>query len=411
LRILHTSDWHLGRALENVSRLEEQKEFLEQLFQICDSENIQMVLIAGDIFDTYNPSAKAQELFCAALERLSDNGKRAVVVIAGNHDNPDRLCAIAPLVYKRGIFMSGYPGEDVESKMREETKEDFSWEGARLLRSGPGFMEVLVPGCAHAALVVCLPYPSEARLKEVLSQNASEEVMQKAYSQRVGEFLQNLCQEFRSDTVNLMIAHLFILGGKESESERTLQVGGALTVSAEKLPANAHYIALGHLHRPQKIANAPSPTYYAGSPLAYSFSESDYSKAVYVIEAEPGMPALIQERVLDARKPLKRWKAKSIEEALDWVEKGKDQNAWVDLEIHVDRVLKEEEQRQLRRFHPGIINIRPILKTDPSKQRELISREGRKLEELVFDFYKTKRGVEPDLELLQTLMEILGENE
>jgi exonuclease SbcD len=100
VRILHTSDWHLGRALEGINRLDEQREFIDQLVEMAEDESIDLVLVAGDVFDTYNPSAVAEELYYDAVYRLSAKGQRGVVVIAGNHDNPDRLCAASPLAYK-----------------------------------------------------------------------------------------------------------------------------------------------------------------------------------------------------------------------------------------------------------------------------------------------------------------------
>ena len=93
MRILHTSDWHLGRSLEHISRIEEQRGFIDCLVKIADEEDVDLVLVAGDVYDTYNPSAAAEELFFEAMDRLSGKGGRAVIVIAGNHDNPERLCA------------------------------------------------------------------------------------------------------------------------------------------------------------------------------------------------------------------------------------------------------------------------------------------------------------------------------
>ena len=119
MRILHTSDWHLGRSLEQISRIEEQRAFIDLLVETCEDQKVDLVLVAGDIYDTYNPPASAEELFYEALERLSGKGKRAVVVIAGNHDNPERLCAASPLAYKNGIILLGYPASDAVSTKPE----------------------------------------------------------------------------------------------------------------------------------------------------------------------------------------------------------------------------------------------------------------------------------------------------
>ncbi len=109
MRILHTSDWHLGKCLEGYSRLEEQQQFIEELSTIADDNNVDMVLIAGDIYDNNNPSAAAEKLFYSSAKKLSLNGKRPIVIIAGNHDNPERLTAANPLAYEHGIIILGTP--------------------------------------------------------------------------------------------------------------------------------------------------------------------------------------------------------------------------------------------------------------------------------------------------------------
>lgn len=405
MKILHTSDWHLGRSLESISRLPEQREFIDKLVEICDRENIDLVIIAGDIFDTYNPSAKAEELFYFAIESLNKNGTRAIMVIAGNHDNPDRLCAANPLAIKDGIILMGYPGEDMSQYIMDTPK-------IKIVDGAEGWIELSIASCEQNVIIISLPYPSESRLNEVISKSCEENSLQKAYSDRVGRYMTDICHKFRKDTVNIGVSHLFLLGGKESDSERTLSVGGAYTVNATQLPENAHYIALGHLHRPQRIKSSPSPTYYSGSPLAYSFSESEYAKSVYIIDANPEEEATVKEILLDCGKPLRRWKANSIEEAITWSKEGKDINAWVDAEILTDRILTNDEQQELRRLHSGIINIRPVLKELKDESNIAAeSREGRKIEDLFKDYYKIKNGCEISQELIDTLVEILYEEE
>lgn len=406
MRILHTSDWHLGKPLEQISRIEEQREFIDCLCTMAEEKSINLVLVAGDIYDTYNPSAAAEELFYDAVDRLSDRGKRAVVVIAGNHDNPERLCAAGPLAYKSGVILLGYPRSDAK------TLGMSSGSGVRLVDSGPGWLELKVPGCEEHAVIITLPFPSEARLEEVLSQQAEEGVLQRAYSDKIGSILARLSQKFRVDTVNLVVGHLFMLGGKESESERTLQVGGALTVDPAALPAGAHFVALGHLHRPQQIKSAPCPAYYSGSPLAYSFSEAGYSKAVYLVDAHPGEKAVITPVYLDCGKPLSRWVAEEgIGQALRWCEEGREKDAWIDLEIVTDRVLTAEEQKRLRTLHPGIINIRPRLKGEAAEVSAPENREGRRIDDLFKDYYKYRMGQDVSGELLGAFIEVLNDED
>jgi exonuclease SbcD len=216
MRVLHTSDWHLGRSLEGRSRISEQEQFIDELIDITTQEQIRLVLVAGDVFDTSNPSAEAENLFFDALERLCDGGKRALVVIAGNHDSPERLHAANPLALKHGISLFGFPGEQLLMGT--------SSGGVRRLKTGPGWAELTLPGAAETAVVYALPYPSESRLNEVFTEKLDDDSQQIAYSERVGQLFAKADGIFRPDTVNLAVAHLFARGGLESESER--QLGG-----------------------------------------------------------------------------------------------------------------------------------------------------------------------------------------
>lgn len=402
MRILHTSDWHLGRSLEQVGRIDEQREFIDFLVGTAEEQNIDLVLVAGDVYDTYNPSAAAEELFYEAVERLNDKGRRAVVVIAGNHDNPERLCAASPLAYKSGIIILGYPGSD--------PGEFKTGSDIRIAASGAGWLELVIAGCGHHAVILTLPYPSESRLEEVLSKDADESILQKAYSEKIGSLLSSRGQHFRDDTVNLIVAHLFMLGGKESESERTLQVGGALTVDPNVLPVNTHYVAMGHLHRPQQMRSAACPAFYSGSPLAYSFSEAEHSKAIYIVDAEPGREAQVTPVYLNCGKPLRRWTAEEgYGQALNWCEEGRDPNAWVDLEIATDRILTAEEQKKLRSLHHGILNIRPRLLQDATEVQDFHNRENKRIDELFKDYYKSKMGSDISEELMGAFIDIAND--
>ncbi len=113
MKILHTSDWHLGKRLENFSRLEEQQAVLNEICEIADNENVDAVLVAGDLFDTFNPPTEAVDLFYKTLKRLTNGGKRPVIAIAGNHDSPDRIEAPDPLARECGIIFTGYPNSVV----------------------------------------------------------------------------------------------------------------------------------------------------------------------------------------------------------------------------------------------------------------------------------------------------------
>lgn len=401
MRILHTSDWHLGRMLEGRSRLEEQVKFINELCGIVEEERVELVLIAGDVFDTVNPPAAAEELFYEALDRLAAGGKRAVVAIAGNHDNPERLCAASPLAVSHGITLFGLPKEVLgpSAWIREDR--------VRRVAAGQGWVKLHIPGCPDPALIAMLPYPSESRLNEVLSETLDEEILRAEYSRRVGEFWGSLAQNFAADAVNLGLSHLYVRGGLESDSERPIQLGGAPTVEPEVMPAGAHYVALGHLHRPQAVKNAPVPTRYSGSPLAYSFSETGYAKSVMLVEAFPGREALLQEIPLNSGYPLVKWRAaEGLAQVHRWIDEGRDLNAWIDLEVYVTNSLNPQDVQTLRRLRERIVNIRPVFPA--TEQLVLESRSQLPIEELFRRFYREKTGgAEAEAELVALFLELV----
>ncbi|HOE56613.1 MAG TPA: exonuclease SbcCD subunit D C-terminal domain-containing protein [Bacillota bacterium] len=274
------------------------------------------------------------------------------------------------------------------------------------MQAGPGWLEIRPGSSEHSAVIIALPYPSESRLEQLISDDPREDRLQQAYSDKIAELLHGLSNNFRDDTVNLIVGHLYLRDGKTSDSER--QLGGALVVDPGQLP-DAHFIALGHLHRPQRIKSAPSPAYYSGSPIAYSFSETDYSKVVYIVDAFPGKESEVREVYLNSGKPLKQWRAKNgIEEALRWCEEGRDRNAWIDLEVYTDRALTMEEQKKLRELNPGIINIRPVIADEKESTISFESREGKNIEELFRDYYRYKTGMAAAEELLATFLETVN---
>ncbi|KAF0197608.1 MAG: exonuclease SbcD [Bacillota bacterium] len=394
MRILHTSDWHLGRTLEGRSRQAEQEQFIDELCRIAEEENIQLILVAGDVFDTYSPPAYAEELYCHALERLAQGRKRAVVVIAGNHDSPERLSAVRPLALRHGAFIAGRPGETIV--------DNFVDDGVKLIHSGPGWFELALPSVAYSTIVSMLPYPSESRLQQIFSQELNEVKIRGAYSKTVNDILLRQSSAYRPNSVNIAMSHLFVMGGMSSESERPIEIGGACTVDVNHLPAQAQYTALGHLHRAQEVKHAPSRAFYSGSPLAYSFSEAGQAKAVYIIDVMPGGPAQVSAVHLTSGVPLERWRCMGgIDEALARLEDLGGRPLWLDLEVHSSRFLTLEETARLRQSHSGLITIRCVVQ-GAEIQEQPVSLASLSVSELFVRYYKHRKGgIEPTPELVQ----------
>lgn len=401
MRIIHTADWHLGRSLEGRSRLAEQIEFIDELAERVENSASDMVIVAGDVFDSSNPPAAAEQLFYQALDRLADGGRRAVVVIAGNHDHPERLAAAADLARRYGIVLAGLPGCAAPIT-------GFSAERVNIVQSGPGWLEISTPNCPHNAVIALLPYPSEARLQEVLAATLDEEILQKAYAERVRAVLAEAGGHFRDDTVNLVVSHLYVAGGAGSESERDISLGGVLAVGSDAFPGRADYVALGHLHRCQQIKGAGPLLCYAGSPLAYSFSEAGQAKSVSLITAEPGQAVERQELFLTRGRPLVHWRvAGGLEEVRAWCEEGRDANAWIALEVMISAPLSIEETGELRSMHKGFVSIKAIL---PGRDPSVIVEEKGKLspEDLFRNYYYARQGVWPEAETVTLFLELLS---
>jgi exonuclease SbcD len=427
VRILHTSDWHLGRTLEGRDRFPEQVQFVDQLCDIAASEGVHLVLVAGDVFDTSNPPARAEELYFDALERLSDGGKRAVVVIAGNHDSPDRIRAANPLAVRHGISLVGCPGDDLGLGGPPN--------GAGRIRTGPGWMEIACPGWDESAFIVTLAYPSEARLNEVLAMSLEDKKMQLAYSERVARLVGNALESAGDARVRLVVGHLFTNGGRECDSERQIQLGGAFGVLPQTFATGADYVALGHLHRPQEITTSGSPCRYSGSPLSYSFSEADQQKEVVLVEIADGSCAARDGRAevlhrpgggprdssevaprrvtvkpikLTCGKALKRWTPRDYEEALQWCRDPRNKDFWVDLEIPRDTPLTDSERSVLKESHEGLIHIRWRGTGEMQVSDEIRVSELPLLDR--FKLFCRRNGGEASQELIDLFLELVNED-
>lgn len=384
MRILHTGDWHLGRTLEGRSRLAEQEAFLEELVKMADDQQADLILMAGDVYDSVNPPAAAEQLFYDAAARLTEGG-RPLVVIAGNHDQPERVASVTPLVTKRGITLVGLP-----------TTESIT---------------VTAPRTGEIAKIAALPYPSESRLNELLAADGDENELRRAYSERVGMLMKMMAQGFSSETVNLAMSHIYVLGGVESDSERPIQVGGAYTVDPSALAVGACYTALGHLHRPQAV-KGDGIVRYSGSPLAYSFSEAGQAKSVTLIDVSPGGTPVIEELFLTCGRPLVRWKAKGgLQEVYRWLEEGRDEHAFIDLEVSLTEAMGLSDIQRLRKSREGIVHIRPIYPEMEALELEM-ERSRLPLPELFKTFYQRQTGgAEPEESLVNLFMELVEQDE
>ena len=406
MRFLHTADLHLGRFLDNRPRWDEQAAVLDEIVALAENEGVDLVLLAGDIFDSFIPPAQAEAMFYRFLERLSADGKRAVVAIAGNHDQPQRLAAAGGLTARQGLYLLASPGTYYEEAQPFRN-------GVYLEKGGKALHLRLANG--EQVVVAALPYLSESRMMELFVHDITkEEESRQDYQTCLAGHFAALDAEFSPDTVNLVVAHLFLNGGLSSDSERplTMQVGGSFGVTAEVFPRQADYIALGHLHRPQQLSHGV-PCWYAGSPLAYSFSESDQVKSVILGEismAGEEKRCNFRPVPLTSGWPLTRWRADNYGEALERCSDPALQNLWVDLSIQLEQPLSAEQIAALHAAHPHLVAITPLY-PELEAQKEAEHSAALSILERFALFARENEGVEADEALVQAFASLLNEEE
>jgi exonuclease SbcD len=289
MRIVHTSDWHAGRMWKDLSRLDELEAVLDHLGRFIEREKVDLLLVTGDVFDHGAPSADAERLVFRFLRRVGDAGAESVV-IAGNHDNPARMEAWGTLAEFVRVHVVARPtGPD---------------EG--------GIIEIQTRA-GEKAVVAALPFADVGHLISAADLGGDETTARLSYAGGLKSMVEKLCARFRGDAVNLLLAHTHLDGATIANSERKVHVTEQWAAAPQSMPAAAHYVALGHIHRPQRIAAAPAPTFYAGSPLQFDFGEMGETKTFVFIEARPGLPAEVRHLPYEGGRPLREVRASLAE--------------------------------------------------------------------------------------------------
>ncbi|MDE0638447.1 MAG: exonuclease subunit SbcD [Candidatus Poribacteria bacterium] len=257
MRILHTADWHIGQRLHERQRHEEHKQFLEWILDTIQEYEVELLLVSGDIFDTSLPSAEATNLYYEFLFRLYNETETYTIIIAGNHDSSRHLEAPREFLKMGRIHVVGLAKEPADCVVR-------------------------IPDENPRVAVAAVPYLSENELPHVSYESEIEK--NERYRERLKTFYADCVSHMPEELPKILMGHLFVDGGQETDSERNIQIGGASAVRASDFPGGVNYVALGHLHRPQTIADTVYPIRYAGSPIPMRFNEADYRKKVFLLE-------------------------------------------------------------------------------------------------------------------------------
>ena len=372
---------------------------MQEIVDIADSQNVDIVIVAGDLFDTINPSTDAVELFYKTLKQLSKNGNRPVLAIAGNHDSPSLIDAPDPLARVSGIFLVGYPNAIINNTDSEHFK---------ISKTDKGFVEFQLNQYDYPIRILHTAYANEVRLKQALGENKED-----ALNEVLAENWNNLALQYCDNKgVNILTAHLYMnkKGAEileEPDGEKPIKIGNADMIYSEAIPEQIQYTALGHIHRYQNIGTKEKPVVYSSSPLCYSFSEAGQTKYVQIINAEPNQNVKVEKMVLQNGKPLCRVTFNSVEKAMEWLTEN--QNALVELTLESDSYLKAEERKRLYQSHQGIIHLNRKTLTEPNSTTENNQINlNQNLPDLFKDYFKTKNnGQEPNDDIMNLLNEII----
>ncbi|MET9643349.1 exonuclease SbcCD subunit D [Streptomyces syringium] len=321
MRMLHTSDWHLGRSFHRVGLLAAQRAFIDHLVDTVREQRVDVVLVAGDVYDRAVPPLTAVELFDDALHRLADLGV-PTVMISGNHDSPRRLGVGAGLIERAGIHLRTAPAACGTPVLLADAHGDVAFYG--------------------------LPYLEPALVREELgARRGSHAAVLEAAMDRVRADLATRPAGTRS----VVLAHAFVAGGAESDSERDITVGGVAAVPSAVFDG-VDYTALGHLHGAQTITERVR---YSGSPLAYSFSETDHRKTMWLIDLD-AEGAVTAERIdCPVPRPLARIRGR-LDDLLDDPRLERHEQAWVEATL-TDAHRPQDPMARLARRFPHVVSL------------------------------------------------------
>lgn len=278
MRVLHTSDWHLGSSLAGKKRYDEEEAFLNWLISVIDRECIETLIVAGDIFDSGTPSNRALELYYRFLGRAGKTYCRHILITAGNHDSPTLLTAPQELLSALDIHVVGSIPSAAEDEVFIFTNND-----------------------NEPALVICaVPF---LRDRDIRIAEAGESIEEKRCHllAGIGNHYSQVCgiAELQRERLGknlpiLATGHLFASGGftVADDGVRDLSIGNLMQVSASSFPSCIDYLALGHLHQPQMVGGQATRR-YSGSPFMMGFGESDRSKEILIVDISPDLPVCV----------------------------------------------------------------------------------------------------------------------
>ena len=393
MKFIHTSDWHLGKSLYGYSRLEEQKKFCDDFIERVNDQHIDMVIIAGDVYDTSNITPEVEKLFYNTISKLSNNGQRCVLVIRGESDNQNKLGTIAKLAYNQGIIII----DDFTSII-----EPNKFSGFEITESKEGCIKFDIKG--EEVVIITLPYTKENNLDNLLARYDNDYINEKTYSQKITRIINLLQENFKDNTINIAVGHIPVVGCKNRPSEKNIELCKEAVVEKKDLPNKAQYIALGHFHKMQKASEWMN-AYYSGSPIQYSKEEKEDTKGCYLVDIQVGKKPNVEEMYFNNYKPIEIFKCDEVKSALAICEANKDRDIWSYFEIKSDESISSNNIKKMKETLKGIVEIKPVF----NHEAKIIDNNQKSIGELFKDFYEFDMGQEIKGELMDLFLEITNE--
>lgn len=273
MKLLHTSDWHLGHRLHEQTQYEEQSLFLAWLNEYIIKSQIDILLISGDIFDSGTPSSQSLKMYYDFLIKLTKTSCKHIVITGGNHDSPGTLNAPKELLEALSIKVVGKSSEDIKEEVFKLNVD------------------------SEEIIIAAVPYLRDQDIRRAIAGEAFEDITERYKKALTSHYTEvaTYCESIKNmNTAVIAMGHLFAVGGSVSESEQNIYVGSLGHIGARDFPETFDYIALGHLHRAQ-IVGGKEHIRYCGSPYILSFSEVNSDKKVVCIHMEQNQISKIEE--------------------------------------------------------------------------------------------------------------------
>lgn len=382
MEILHTADWHLGDKSDNVNRMEEQTNIANEIVKIADENDVDVVLVCGDVYNTANPSSEAEELFFSTIEKLSNHGNRLVFVISGNHDDPDRIEAASGLAKSHNIVLAG--SIDLKSK---KYKEDAK---TKVVESGKGYIKFV---CGEEnGTIAFLPYANDVRMNETNGDLS--------YSEKIKNW-SSIGASHYDDGLNLFCGHLYLVGSRFSNN--LVKVGDIMAVTIDSLP-KCDYIALGHAHTNQKVEEN---AYYSGATIRRIINGS--APAVNLIHTVKNKIQSVEKIQLTSPVQFLEVVATSIDDAREKLTSYND-NDIIELKFKSSDSIASSELKQLKKDFKcvKVVNFE-FIGTQTNAQTKRLKELSD--EEIFLRFYSHMRGCQPRKELTEFFLECRGEKD